>query len=127
MSNIVSTHQGQTMAFELKPLTRQKKGQKLFGLLIALFWLAVILTVFWAIRYQNSQAVGKTQEKKLLKINDAQGQPQIKPNQPRLDEFLGSERMIEPNGNDQQAGNPTENTGSIEKLLEGKEIIIPEN
>lgn len=109
--------------FEPLPLTQPKKGKKIFAILISFLWMSILAVVIWGIQIQSLNSKESDNNKTMPVIQSRQGS-QL-PDNVRLDEILGSKRFENSTGSDIETGNPTENTGSIEKLLEGKEIVIP--
>lgn len=111
--------------FEPPPLTVQKRGKKTFAIFIALLWVGIILVVAWGLRIQSSSSKD-LKNNNLIEIIQSNEGSQL-PNNIRLDELLGSKRFENMTGSDVETANPTEGAGSVEKLLEGKEIVVPEN
>lgn len=110
--------------FEPLPLTQPKKGKKIFAILVFFLWVSILVVVIWGIQIQSLNSKESDNNKTMPVIQSRQGS-QLPDNQVRLDEILGSKRFDNVTGSDVETGNPTENTGSIEKLLEGKEIVVP--
>lgn len=107
------------------PLKVSKKGKKIFQLMIIFFWISVGAITIWQLSWSQLQSnLSSKDSQDFLPIvySDRQdtGNSDV-----RFDEILGSKIFENPNGNDQTTDNPMKGSGSIEKLLEGKEIVIP--
>lgn len=111
--------------FDPPPLKITKKGKKIFQLLIVILWVSTVTVTVWQLSRSQSQSSSSSKgSQDILPIvqSDSQdtGNSDI-----RLDEILGSKRFDNTTGSDMETANPTENAGSVEKLLEGKEIVVP--
>lgn len=124
--NQQSDLKNKAIIFDPPPLKITKKGKKAFQLIIILFWLSAATATGWQLsRSQSSSNSLSKDDQNILPIIQSDGQSTGNTDI-RLDEILGSKRFEEPTGNDQSTGNPMKANGSVEKLLEGKEIVIPQ-
>lgn len=111
--------------FEPQPMKLPKRGKKVFFIFIIIFWIIVIIFLLLIFRQSKPNQNIKIVNDDLINVNE-NGTNQLPANNPGFDELLGPIKINDKTGNDQQTGNPSGNSGSIERLLEGKEIVVPE-
>jgi len=116
------------VSFEPAPLKKKKKGKKIFAFFLSIIWIGVIVIVVWGMQIQSSDSkeIINSSGDDLIEVKDADGGSQLPSNGIRIDEILGSTIYDDITGSDQQTGNPMDSPGSVDELLEGKEIEFPE-
>lgn len=112
--------------FEPPALTVQKKGKKTFAIFISILWIITLVVVIWGLNTQSSSSKAVDNSDNVLPVLDSNQGSQLPDNNLRADEILGSKRFEGNNSSNIETANPSENYGSVEKLLEGTEIVVPE-
>lgn len=111
--------------FEPEPLKLPKKGKRIFKLFLTIIWVALIGVAVWSVKPKSSNSKNLPTRDNLLNVQSSDGKSPNSNQDLKFDEILGPSKINDQTGNDQQTSNPSGNSGSIEKLLEGKEIVIP--
>lgn len=109
--------------FEPQPIKISKRGKKPFLFLVALLWLLTVVVVAWSVCAQILSA-DVLLPKSYLSVKLSTEMQKAK-EETRFDEMLGSKRFNEPN-DPIKTSDPMTSVGSLEKLLEGETVVVPE-
>lgn len=112
--------------FEPTALTVKKKGKKTFAIFVSILWIIILVVAIWGMRIQSSSSKTIDNSDNILPVLESNQGSQLPDSNLRADEILGSKRFEGNSSSNVETANPTAGAGSIDKLLEGTEIIIPE-
>lgn len=111
--------------FEPPALIVKKKGKKTFAISISILWIIILVVVIWGLSIQSSSSKAIENLDNILPVLQSNQGSQLPDSNLRADEILGSKRFEGNNSSNVETANPSEGAGSVDKLLEGKEIVIP--
>src|SRR3989339_548325 len=111
--------------FEPPALTVQKKGKKTFAISISILWVIILVVAIWGLSIQSSSSKAINNSDNVLPVLESNQGSQLPSDNLRADEILGSKRFESDPGSNVDAANPIEGAGSVDKLLEGTEIVVP--
>lgn len=111
--------------FEPPALTVKKKGKKMFAIFVSILWIIILVMAIWGIRIKSSNSKAIDNPENILPVLDSNEGSQLPDSNLRADEILGSKRFEGNNSSNVETANPSEGAGSVDKLLEGTEIVVP--
>ena len=79
----------------------------------------------WGLSIQSSSSKAINNSDNVLPVLESNQGSQLPSDNLRADEILGSKRFESDPGSNVDAANPIEGAGSVDKLLEGTEIVVP--
>ena len=112
--------------FTPENLKLPKKGKKVFGLIVIVFWISAFLVTLIGIRFQSKlDAKNNNKTIEILPVIKNQDQSQTDSSTLKMDEVLGSKVFKESSPLIESNGNPIGGSGSVDDLLKGQEIVVP--